>query len=688
MTKEKNNIYYYQYPIHIDSYEINNESIVISIINKDNLKIDEIKITSNGNQMVFNQLSNDTILKLEIPKLSYSNLFTKPEITSTIVEGKEYKLKDYKDYVYIQKAKSIYFLGIERYLYRDKMATNIGCNKKDVKFIAQDYGYYWNCICGNSNLSIYDECQECHNKKNILFSKSVEVGEESHNTENLKKININFMIWIFVLYSINLIIQMFGGDLFFYNDVKNNFYGIVNRFIVPLIIFLSSLGMIIAANKYKKNIIIFLDILRLISIVYLNTVSAMFSILTAYNFLLLLLLNILFLIHFIKQYFHSMNKVYHYIFSFISLVLFVFATIQIIEYSKYDLEIYKDGLYLKVETDEEKYVIPEEINKIKVYKVYFNISYDYKIKELYIGNNLKELNIYSTIVLPSLEKINVESNNNSFEVKDNLLYYKNGPLKLVPNTTKEITINDENIQSRALMDNIYLEKVIIGKDVKTIGRNAFANCISLNSIEFAKDGKLEFIDDYAFANNTSLESINFPITLKKMGIGVLKNSSSLNSLTIPFIGEKREDSDDITNSTDIFTYIFGSKTYLDSDIIPSSLKYVRIYDVNKIHNVTFFNNKHIEKIYFDKLSSMGIRSFYGCKSLTDFEIPNGVTIIKESSFENCENLKEIIIPATVINIEKNAFKNANLEDVKYLGNIDDLEIETLGNEKLIELLKK
>ncbi|MDD5183246.1 MAG: leucine-rich repeat protein, partial [Bacilli bacterium] len=80
------------------------------------------------------------------------------------------------------------------------------------------------------------------------------------------------------------------------------------------------------------------------------------------------------------------------------------------------------------------------------------------------------------------------------------------------------------------------------------------------------------------------------------------------------------------------------------------------------------------------------RSFFRCESLKEFTIPNGIVTIKESAFEQTKALKTIIIPASVVTIEKNAFLESGLESAIYLGDINNLKIDSEGNNILIDLL--
>ena len=56
-----------------------------------------------------------------------------------------------------------------------------------------------------------------------------------------------------------------------------------------------------------------------------------------------------------------------------------------------------------------------------------------------------------------------------------------------------------------------IQKVVIGKEVTTIGKNAFEDCSQLSTVELPPDGKLEKIGDNAFGYHTLPASASAPI---------------------------------------------------------------------------------------------------------------------------------------------------------------------------------
>ena len=73
------------------------------------------------------------------------------------------------------------------------------------------------------------------------------------------------------------------------------------------------------------------------------------------------------------------------------------------------------------------------------------------------------------------------------------------------------------------------------------------------------------------------------------------------------------------------------------------------------------------------LTSIGGSAFYGCSRLADIKIPDSVTSIKGSAFFKCTSLSDIIIPCRVTNIESYiCYYCSRLADIKILGRITSI----------------
>jgi len=84
--------------------------------------------------------------------------------------------------------------------------------------------------------------------------------------------------------------------------------------------------------------------------------------------------------------------------------------------------------------------------------------------------------------------------------------------KVIMSGTIELHEKTKSIGRNAFTGCETLEKIILPKSIKMISRGAFSGCKKLVSIEIPKD--IEFIGDWAFNNCESLSELNIPIGIK------------------------------------------------------------------------------------------------------------------------------------------------------------------------------
>ena len=142
-----------------------------------------------------------------------------------------------------------------------------------------------------------------------------------------------------------------------------------------------------------------------------------------------------------------------------------------------------------------------------------------------------------------------------------------------------------------------INKIVIEKGVKGIGRFAFAGLENLKEVELPST--LNIIDAYAFSNCVSLTNINLPGGIKTIGNNAFYKCSNLEYINISY------------GVNDIATEAFSGCENLSEIIIPST--------VTRIDE----------------------GAFYKCKKLEDITIPQSVTFIGKGSFDGCTELKNI-----------------------------------------------
>ena len=213
---------------------------------------------------------------------------------------------------------------------------------------------------------------------------------------------------------------------------------------------------------------------------------------------------------------------------------------------------------------------------------------------------------------------------------------------VVPETYNSLPVT--TIEKNTFLNNETIEIIELSKNIIDIQENPFKGCKNLNKIIvnenneaytiiddslYSKDGKI--LIQYAVWKKETI--INISNDVVQIMDGALMGANELRNITIPFVGEKAQDTFNVH-----FGYIFGaSSPQENSTYVPETLKEVIISGGIVI----------------------GQKAFYNCDGITHIEIVDGVNDIFESAFENCVSLTNIYIPSSVSNVCFEAFKNCS-----------------------------
>ena len=141
-----------------------------------------------------------------------------------------------------------------------------------------------------------------------------------------------------------------------------------------------------------------------------------------------------------------------------------------------------------------------------------------------------------------------------------------------------------------------------------IDDSAFSDCASLESVTISDN--VTSIGNSAFNNSTSLTSVTIPDSVTSIGNGAFRDCMSLTSITIP---------DSVTS---IGNQAFLYCTSLTSVTIGNS--------VTSIGDWAFYNCTSLTSVTIpDRVTDINYRAFYGCTSLTSVTIGDGVKSIGE-----------------------------------------------------------
>ena len=196
------------------------------------------------------------------------------------------------------------------------------------------------------------------------------------------------------------------------------------------------------------------------------------------------------------------------------------------------------------------------------------------------------------------------------------------------------------IANSAFFQKSNFTSLYIGKNVKTIGNEAFRQAKGITSVTFADDCVVESFGNSAFRGCDELASFTMPNTVKTIGEMCFQADPKLASVTLS------------NQLTALAPNSFNGCTVLDGVTIPAS--------VTNIGNNAFTGCTGLTSIAIPKtVTSMGTYVFSGCTALAtaSFADDTPLTAIPVGTFDGCSALSAFTIPATISTVGTFAFRN-------------------------------
>ncbi len=216
----------------------------------------------------------------------------------------------------------------------------------------------------------------------------------------------------------------------------------------------------------------------------------------------------------------------------------------------------------------------------------------------------------------------------------------------IPETIDGLTIN--MIDAECFADNTSLESVTLPKTIRYIEDFAFYNCPALKSISLPNG--LETISYQAFYGCTSLTEVTIPASVVSIEEFVFSGCSSMEAIHVSDANSYYKDVDGVLYNIDGTTLICYPSGKTDTAFaVPEGC--------TRVEDWAFIGCTFLTEIAIDSITELGEQAFYYCTSLQSITIPEGITGLSGSVFGNCTSLTEVNLPSTLEIIGDSCFYN-------------------------------
>lgn len=243
---------------------------------------------------------------------------------------------------------------------------------------------------------------------------------------------------------------------------------------------------------------------------------------------------------------------------------------------------------------------------------------------------------------------------------------------------KAIFDNEEytvvNVPTAVFKGNTTVTSVAFPNTIKKLNDGTFDGCTALTGATLPTS--VNKIPSKCFQKCTALTSITIPANITDFGADVFNGAVNLESMTFA------EGDDAIAIPASIFNGSgFDKFATLTINRPIDGSKYTAMNEKpfrgNKVLTTVVLGSKvtSLPTSYFEgcaaltnltlpaELASLGTNVFAGCSSLPEITLPAGITTIPSSTFQGCSSLAKVRFEGAVTSIDAMAFLNAKVSDI-------------------------
>jgi len=248
---------------------------------------------------------------------------------------------------------------------------------------------------------------------------------------------------------------------------------------------------------------------------------------------------------------------------------------------------------------------------------------------LTLGDSLREVGASAFSGMSSVAGINIPD---SLEkIGDNA--FSSLSKAVIQNPDGAITIGADCVVGEKAFYGLAIQKVTYLASALSVSE--FASCTKLTEVTLSD--AITLLPESVFSGCTALASINIPTHLQKIDKYAFKGTKSLVS---------------------DFVLPEGVTTLADNALANTSFASIQVPTSVTEFGSNVFNNALATSITLQNNFADGVlpnSTFYGCKNMTTFSLPQSVTAIGESAFYNCSTLTEVTLSNDIASLGKSAF---------------------------------
>ncbi len=200
-------------------------------------------------------------------------------------------------------------------------------------------------------------------------------------------------------------------------------------------------------------------------------------------------------------------------------------------YTGFDDETDKSEIQLEIlnyKGTRREVTIPTEIDGMKV-KVVWSLSRAKNLRTLHIPNGVE---VHRALAdAPKLKKITVSKSNRRYSIKNNALLNKKGNVLMgYPGDYSTLKMPDSVTKIAGGAYFSKFKKIKVGKNLKTIGYNAFLENNKLETLVL--DKKVQYIGDCAFRDCKKLKKVVLGKSVRRVRFGAFNGCDKLKTIYI------------------------------------------------------------------------------------------------------------------------------------------------------------